>query len=207
MQEIKTMPLIPLRGLTVFPRTILHFDIGREKSIKALDEAMKGDKLLFLASQKDESVLIPTSNDFYMVGTVAKVKQMLKMQGDSVRVLVDGLYRAKITNILYDEPFYSVEVEEALIPMYDMDDIELKALQNVCIGSFATYVELNREMKAESKEILSQIDDYDVLCDTMCMQLDVEIEKKQKVLEAFDIKERLTILNSIIEEENQVLEL
>ena len=94
------LPCIPLRGLSVFPRTILHFDIGREKSIKALEAAMEGDKLLFLASQIDENILIPTQDDYYHVGTVVKVKQMLKIQGDAVRVLVDGQYRAKLENII-----------------------------------------------------------------------------------------------------------
>ena len=81
------LPCIPLRGLSVFPRTILHFDIGREKSIKALEAAMNGDKLLFVTSQIDENILIPTQDDYYHVGTVVKVKQMLKIQGDAVPFL------------------------------------------------------------------------------------------------------------------------
>ena len=88
------LPCIPLRGLLVYPRTIMHFDIGREKSIKALEYAMKNGKELFLVSQIDENILIPTEGDFYRVGTVVKIKQMLKIQGDSIRVLVDGQYRA-----------------------------------------------------------------------------------------------------------------
>ena len=105
------MPCIPLRGLSIFPRTILHFDIGREKSIKALEAAMNGDKLLFVTSQKDENILIPTPDDYYHVGTVVKVKQMLKIQGDAVRVLVDGQYRATIEEIITEEPFIQAEIE------------------------------------------------------------------------------------------------
>ena len=206
MSEIKVMPLIPLRGLTVFPRTIINFDIGREKSIKALEEAMKGDRLLFLASQKDESVLIPTPNDFYSVGTVVKVKQMLKMQGDTVRVLVDGIYRATLENIVYNEPFYMVETLEAEIPPIE-NEIEVEALKRVVSRTFSLYVDLNSEMKKESKTLIDQIDDPYIFADTICMQLDVEIEKKQKILEAFDITERLVLLNKIIAEENEVLSL
>ncbi len=88
MSDSILMPCIPLRGLIVYPRTVLHFDIGREKSIKALETAMEFDKLLFVASQKDENVLIPTQDDFYHTGTVVKVMQMLKIQGDGGRGLV-----------------------------------------------------------------------------------------------------------------------
>ena len=207
MPEKITMPLIPLRGLTVFPRTIINFDIGREKSIKALEEAMKGDRLLFLASQKDESVLIPTPKDFYNVGTVVKVKQMLKMQGDTIRVLVDGKYRATIENIISDEPFYLVESLEAEIPKVDENDVEVEALKRVCGKEFSLYVDLNSDMKPEAKSVADQIDDPYIFADTICMQLDIEIEKKQQILEAFDIKERLALLNKLILEENEVLSL
>lgn len=96
MTERITMPCVPLRGLSVFPRTILHFDIGREKSVRALETAMATDKMLFLTSQKDENILLPTSDDYYHIGTVVRVKQMLKVQGDAVRVLVEGQYRANL---------------------------------------------------------------------------------------------------------------
>ena len=181
MTEKITMPLVPLRGLTVFPRTILHFDIGREKSIKALDEAMKGDKLLFLAPQKDDAVLIPTKDDYYHIGTVVKVKQMLKIQGDAIRVLVDGQYRAKIDEIVQEDPFILAEIEEAEITKYDKDDVEIKALIRACLNSFGYYTELNPDMKPEAKEVLNQIDDPDILSDTICMQLDVSIADKQKI--------------------------
>ena len=91
--NIATLPMIPLRGLTIFPNMVLHFDIGREKSINALEKAMILNKHIFLVTQKDESTDLPTSKDFYHVGTVAKIKQMLKLPGDNIRVLVEGLQR------------------------------------------------------------------------------------------------------------------
>ena len=112
--ERLVMPCIPLRGLSVFPQTVSHFDVGREKSVKALEAAMKKDKILFVSSQKDENILIPTEEDYYRVGTVVKIKQMLKIQGDSVRVLVEGLYRAAIKQVVSEEPYITAEGEETL---------------------------------------------------------------------------------------------
>ena len=91
------LPLLPLRGLTVFPYMILHFDVGREKSIKALEEAMVNNQLIFLVAQKDSSIKEPNENDIYKVGTISKIKQLLKLPGDTVRVLVEGLNRAELS--------------------------------------------------------------------------------------------------------------
>lgn len=206
MTEKLIIPCIPLRGLTVFPRTVLHFDIGREKSVKALESAMAGDKLIFLAPQKDENVLIPTQEDFYRTGTVVKVKQMLKIQGDAVRVLVDGQFRAKIDKIVSEEPFYSVEVEQADITLADPNDLEIQAMMRSVLYAFDEYIEL-MSIKEEAYDIASSIAEPDVFCDTIAMQLNVKIAKKQEILEAFDVKERLNILNRIILEENQILRL
>lgn len=204
MTERIMVPCIPLRGLTVFPRTVLHFDIGREKSVKALESAMAGDKLLFLAPQRDENVLIPTQDDFYRIGTVVKVKQMLKIQGDAVRVLVDGQYRAVINEIISDEPFYFVEVEPAEIIAADPEDLEIQAMMRSVLYAFDEYIEL-MSIKEEIYDIASNINEPDVFCDTIAMQLNVKIAKKQEVIEAFDVKERLGVLNRIILEENQIL--
>ncbi len=132
-EMIPTVPCIPLRGLSVFPRTIMHFDIGREKSIKALEYAMKNGKELFVVSQIDENILIPTEEDFYKVGTLVKVKQMLKIQGDSIRVLVDGQYRAVLKEIASDEPFLMARIEEAEIIPAQEEDPEVQALMRTAL--------------------------------------------------------------------------
>ena len=124
MAERMVMPCVPLRGLSVFPHTILHFDIGREKSVKALEAAMTADKQLFLTSQKDENILIPTPEDYYAVGTVVKIKQMLKIQGDAVRVLVEGQYRAVMSGIATEEPYIMAEITEAEIVPADPQEID-----------------------------------------------------------------------------------
>lgn len=205
MKEIMTMPCVPLRGLTVFPKTVLHFDIGREKSIKALEVAMAGDKMLFLTSQKDENVLIPTANDYYMVGTVVKVRQMLKIQGDAVRVLVDGLFRATIKNIQHEEPFLLVDIEEADIEYIDPEDLETQALMRSVINAFEDYSHIVGDKTDDLYELITTITDPELFADTLAMQLNVKLSYKQEVLEAFSVRERLELLNKIIFEENQIL--
>ncbi len=206
MSESILMPCIPLRGLIVYPRTVLHFDIGREKSIKALETAMADDKLLFVAPQKDENVLIPTADDFYHLGTVVKVKQMLKIQGDGVRVLVEGQYRAATTWINSGEPYFRVSCEEAEIIPADPKDPETQALMRLALYAFDEYVDLS-DLKNDAFELVQNIEDPEVFCDTIAMQLRIKIAQKQEILEALDVKERLRILNRIIGEENAILRL
>ena len=178
------MPCIPLRGLSVFPRTILHFDIGREKSIKALEAAMNGDKLLFVTSQIDENILIPTQDDYYHVGTVVKVKQMLKIQGDAVRVLVDGQYRAKLEYVLTEEPYIQTEISEAEIIPAEPDDIETEALMRCVLDAFDEYMSLNSSVKEEVYDLISSIHEPDIFADTIAMQMNIKISDKQEILEA-----------------------
>ena len=207
MNTLTTMPCIPLRGLLIFPNTVLHFDVGREKSIKALEAAMASDKLLFVASQKDENILIPTEDDYYRVGTVVKIKQMLKIQGDTVRVLVEGLYRAAINEVVSEDPYIAVDLEKLESIPVESEEIETQAMVRVVLNTFDEYVQLNPAIKTDMYDLSVIMDDADMIADTIAIQLDVEIEKKQEILEALDVKERLTILNRIIFEENQILRL
>ena len=179
MSDNILMPCIPLRGLIVYPKTVLHFDIGREKSIKALETAMETDKLLFVAPQMDDSVLIPTADDFYHTGTVVKVKQMLKIQGDGVRVLVDGLYRAKIDWINSGEPYFRVAVTKADTVTYDDSDLELQALKRLVLASFDEYIDLS-DIKAEAYELVAGIDDQEIFCDTVATQMNIRISQRNR---------------------------
>lgn len=108
--------MLPLRGLTVFPHMILTFDVGREKSINALDEAMMNNQLIFLTTQKDAKNDSPDVDDIYNVGTISRVKQLLRLPGNTIRVLVEGLNRAEARKYIQTEPFFIVEVAERLIP-------------------------------------------------------------------------------------------
>lgn len=207
MTERIVMPCVPLRGLSVFPRTILHFDIGRDKSIKALEEAMASDKLLFLTSQKDDNIMIPTEKDYYHIGTVARVKQMLRIQGDAVRVLVEGQYRAVLTELIDEDPFLFCEVEAAEITQADPQELEVQAMIRSVLDAFDDYISLRPDIKDEVYDLISSIPEPDIFADTIAMQLEVKPAIKQEVLEAFDVKERLQILNRILIEENRILEL
>ncbi|MGN0680707.1 MAG: endopeptidase La [Candidatus Fimisoma sp.] len=206
-EEILTMPCIPLRGLLVYPKTVLHFDVGREKSIRALEAAMNKDKILFVSSQKDENILIPTPDDYYKVGTVVKIKQMLKIQGDSVRVLVEGMYRASIKEITAEEPYISASVDRLESINMPEDSIEARAMTRVVLNSFNEYAQLATGVRTDIYDLSVILDDPDALADSIAIQLDIDISKKQKILEALDVRERLTILNGIIFEENQILRL
>ncbi|MBR4862755.1 MAG: endopeptidase La [Firmicutes bacterium] len=204
-EELPAFPCIPLRGLTIFPQTIMHFDIGREKSIKALEYAMKNGKELFVTSQMDENILIPTPDDYYKVGTVIKVKQMLKIQGDSVRVLVDGLYRAVLKELTAEEPFLMARVEKAEIIPADPQDPEIQAFVRAALDNFDQYLEFDTGLKDSAYDIVASIEDPSLFADTMIMQMPVRIPRKQEVLEAFDVKERLVVLNRILVGENHIL--
>ena len=201
------MPCIPLRGLLVFPNTILHFDVGREKSIKALEAAMNKDKILFVSSQKDENILIPTKDDYYNVGTVIKIKQMLKIQGDTVRVLVEGLYRASIREVVSEEPYITVDIDKIESVNYPADDPQTQARIRVMLNNFEEYKGLKPNLKTDLYVLSMIMDDADILTDTIAIQLDIDVEKKQKILESADVRERMTILSGFLFEENQILDL
>lgn len=207
MTEKILMPCVPLRGLSVFPKTILHFDIGREKSIKALEAAMSQDKLLFLTSQKDENILLPTEDDYYKVGTVVKVKQMLKIQGDAIRVMVEGQYRAVLSRIENEDPYILAEIEEAEIIPADAEAVETKALMRSVQFAFEEYMGLAGNIKEEIYELIMSITEPDIFADTVAMQLDLKLSAKQEILEELDVKKRLDLVDKFVMEENQVLAL
>ena len=206
-EEGATIPCIPLRGLTIFPQTIMHFDIGREKSIKALEYAMKNGKEIFVTSQIDDNILIPTEDDFYHVGTVVKVKQMLKIQGDSIRVLVDGQYRAVLKELVSEEPFLTAFVKEAEITPASVQDTEVQALMRAVLDNFDEYLEYDTGLKDSAYDVVAAIDKPGIFADTLALQMNIRISQKQLVLEAFDEKERLEVMNRVLVEENQILSL
>ena len=138
------LPMIPLRGLSVFPNMVLHFDIGREKSINALEKAMVTNQHIFLASQKDDGTDLPTPEDFYHVGTVGKIKQMLKLPGDSIRVLVEGVCRGAIEDVMFEVPYFKCRIRKIEEPEYPADDAEAEALMRTVLSSFDEYINLNR---------------------------------------------------------------
>ena len=143
------LPMIPLRGLSVFPNMVLHFDIGREKSINALEKAMVNNQYIFLSSQMDENTDLPTTKDFYQIGTIAKIKQMLKLPGDSIRVLVEGICRGKIADTLFEVPYFKCRIKPLPDEETGNDDSEAEALMRTVLGSFDEYISINQNLAPE----------------------------------------------------------
>ena len=205
-KNIRSLPLLPLRGLSIFPYMLLHFDVGREKSIKALEEAMINDQLIFLVTQKDPNTDLPTEEDFYNVGTISKIKQLLKLPGDTIRVLVEGISRAEIKSIISEEPFFMVDVIERSEELQE-GDIELEALKRSVADAFEEYVKLNSKITPEILMTISTIDDADRFADIVASNLTIKIELKQEILSQFDVKVRLEMLYAVLLKELEILEL
>lgn len=208
LQEYQSieLPFVPLRGLTIFPKTIVNFDIGREKSKKALDEAMDTGKYLFVSSQKDDEVILPTTDDYYKVGTIVRVKQILRLKGNVSRVLVEGRGRAVIEEVVFEEPFIKVRVSKLYDTIDESKDIETKALSRLVVNNYKEYLNLTEEkVKPEVVEAICSMDDPSLIADTIATQMLLKIEDKQEVLEQLDVTDRLRTLNKAIVDENQIL--
>ncbi len=201
----KIYPCIPLRGVSIFPNTVVHFDIGREKSIRALEKAMAVDKLLFVSSQKDDNVLIPTFADIYEAGTVVKIKQMLKIQGDAVRVLVEGLCRARLKARVSEDTYMSCTVDE-IHESVELDDLDAtdKAAMRILTDGFVEYAALSGQVTDEVVDKVLSSQKANVVVDKMADQMVISIPRKQRVLEELDFSRRIQTLTTIIAEENEI---
>lgn len=199
------LPMIPLRGLTIFPNMVLHFDIGREKSINALERAMIRNQYIFLTTQKDENTDLPTTDDFYHIGTIARIKQMLKLPGDSIRVLVEGLYRGRIITVLNEVPYFRCVIEE--LPDVEPEKIspETEALMRSVLTLFDEYLALNQEMSQETFQTVATIEEPGRFADMVASHLNVKTEDKQIVLDALDTQERLNSLIGILSRDIEIL--
>ena len=204
----RKLPLIPLRGLAIFPYMILNFDIGREVSLKALDEAMLADELIFLTSQKEAEIDEPTEEDFYHVGTICKVKQMIKLPGDTVRVLVEGISRGKIKEVNQDAGYFEAVVDEIIYnETTTQNDIEIEALVRNVLDSFEEYINIGNRVSPEILVSLEEIENADRFVDTIASNIYLKPEQKQEILEEFDIAKRLELLYSILLEEIDILKI
>lgn len=203
--EFLELPMIPLRGLSVFPNMVLHFDIGREKSINALEKAMVNNQYIFLSSQKDENTDLPTPDDFYEIGTIGKIKQMLKLPGDSIRVLVEGLCRGKISEVLFEVPYFKCRVKPLKDDEDYSDDPEAEALMRTVLGSFDEYINIDQNLAPEVFSTVVTIESPGRMADMIASHLEIKIEDKQKILEALGPKDRLRKLNDILIKEIEIL--
>ena len=204
--ENRTLPLIPLRGISIFPYMVIHFDVGRDKSIEALEQSMLDDSHILLCTQKNPKVDEPGVDDFYHVGTVAKVKQMLKLPGGSIRVLVEGISRGRVIHVTQDDPYFEAEIEDMT---YNPEDIEnnpdIEAAMRLVIEDLEEYISLNSKVSSEVLISISDIDDPGRLADVISSYIFLKQEDDQQILESFDFYERLENLHGILQKEIELL--
>lgn len=198
------LPMIPLRGLTIFPNMVMHFDIGREKSINALEKAMIKNQHIFLAAQKDENTDLPTIDDFYHTGTIARIKQMLKLPGDTIRVLVEGICRGHIEEMLSEVPFFKCAIEEIEEDEDEEHTPTSEALMRSVLFSFDEYLSANQKAVPEVYASVATITDPGRMADMIASHLDIKTEEKQEILECLDTDERLRKINKILSREIEI---
>src|SRR5699024_9115120 len=197
------LPLLPLRGILVFPGMVLHLVVGRPKSVLALEKAMMEDQKIFLTTQRKVSIHQPEEKDVYNVGTVAKINQMIKLPNDTVRVLVEGLHRAEIVRYLEDEDFFNVELNE--VEETAGEEYEEEAFKRLLLNQFSEYIRLSRRLNRETFATVSDIEEPGRLADMITSHLSINIPEKQKLLETFHIPDRITSLLEHISDEKKVL--
>ena len=201
----RRLPLLPLRGLLVYPSMVLHLDVGREKSVRALERCMVGDNTILLCSQAESGIEEPTQDDIYRVGTIARVRQMLKLPNGTIRVLVEGLTRAEITEYVPNDQFYEVIVKE--LPEREADDPEIDALMRTVLNQFEHYINLTKKVSPETMAAVGDIDEPGRLADVIASHLSLKIKDKQDILETLDVRERLEKILDLLNNEREVLEL
>ncbi|MCX5887565.1 MAG: endopeptidase La [Proteobacteria bacterium] len=198
-------PLMPLRDIVVFPYMITPLFVGRQKSINALEEALRRDKNIFLAAQKQAKLNDPAPDDVYEVGTLASIIQLLRLPDGSVKVLAEGKKRAFIKEYIPHEDFFQVLVEE--VNEFQGKSPEVQALMRNIITSFENYVRLSKKAPPEMISTLSSIEDPSRLGDTIAAYLTLKLEDKQHILEAIQIQERLEKIFGFLESENEILQI
>ena len=200
----RTLPVLPLRDVVVFPYMVMPLFVGRAKSISALDEAMNEGKQLLLVSQKQADLEEPTVDDVFDVGTIANIIQLLKLPDGTVKVLVEGQQRAKINQLNDGEDHFSAEVTP--IETTFGDEKELDVMKAAVLNEFESYLQLNKKIPADVLGALQRIDDADRLADTMAAHIPVTVRHKQSVLELADVQERLEYLLGMMESEADILQ-
>src|SRR6185312_4884640 len=202
--ETRAYPVLPLRDIVVFPHMIVPLFVGREKSIRALEEVMRGDTFILLATQKDASDNDPATSAIYEVGTLASVLQLLKLPDGTVKVLVEGAERARILRYTDRADYY--EAEAAVLADAVGDRVEAEAMARSVVTEFEGYVKLNKKVSPEVVGVVQQITDYGKIADTVASHLAVKISDKQDILETPVVTERLEKVLGLMESEISVLQ-
>jgi ATP-dependent Lon protease len=201
-----TAPVLPLRDVVVYPHMVIPLFVGREKSIKALEVAMQDNKQILLVAQKSADVDDPGTSDLHDMGTLATVLQLLKLPDGTVKVLVEGAERARVTTYLATDDYFSAEIEPQREPL-GCTEKEIEVLMRSAVGLFDQYVKLNKKVPAEVLTSISSIDDASRLADTMAAHMALKLDEKQRVLGIANVRERLEHLMVLMEGENDILQM
>ncbi|MET0295572.1 MAG: LON peptidase substrate-binding domain-containing protein, partial [Phenylobacterium sp.] len=205
MSEIRTLPILPLRDIVVFPHQPVPLFVGREKSVRALEEAMRHEgKQILLATQKDKDDDDPKPEAIYDVGVVATVLQLLKLPDGTVKVLVEGQTRAGITKFSQLTDYYEAEI--ALVTEDGAGTPEAEALSRAVVEQFENYVKLNKKVPPEALAAMPQVESASELADRVASHLSVKIPDKQQLLEIFNVVKRLEKVYALMEGEISVMQ-
>jgi ATP-dependent Lon protease len=203
-----TLPLIPLRDVVVYPHMVIPLFVGRTESIKALESAMGESKQVVLVAQKNASVDVPTEADLFSVGTISTILQMLRLPDGTVKVLVEGVSRARIASfstITQDQPFMRAQLEVQQ-DIETSEDPEITVLMRSITGQFEQLVKANKKIPPELVTSVRNMKVPSHFADSVAAHLTVSIESREKILETFDVKERLHLLRDLIAQELELLE-
>ena len=202
--EISQLPVLPLRDIVVFPHMIVPLFVGREKSVRALEEVMGASKQILLLTQTDAGTEDPNASDMFMVGTVGNILQLLKLPDGTVKVLVEGISRAKVREVADHDGFMMAEIVEYIEE--EITDPEIIALGRATIQQFEHYIKLNKKIASEVMVSVNQIEEPSKIADTIASHLAVKIPEKQSLLEMVDVHERLESIYGMMEGEISVLQ-
>ncbi len=199
----ENIPLLPLRDVVIFPHTVMPLFVGRKSSVSAITQAMGSNKYIFLVAQKDEKVEDPTNEELHKVGTLATILQMLKLPDGTIKVLVEGIKRAKIKDIIDAGDFSEVSLQE--FELESSDNTEIKAMMRLALDSFEKYIKLNKKIPEEVLNMLQDVSDIERFSDIIIANLNLKVTEKQSLLEGDDAKVRLDKILSVIQGEIDVL--
>ncbi|HEB55682.1 MAG TPA: endopeptidase La, partial [Gammaproteobacteria bacterium] len=202
--QTKRVPVLPLRDVVVYPHMVIPLFVGREKSIKALEAAMEGDKQILLSAQRSASTDDPAKEDIYSIGTLSNILQLLKLPDGTIKVLVEGVERSQIREYVDQQDYYLADVIP--LPSDALDEKEADILVRSLMNQFEQYVKLNTKVPHEILSTLSGIDDSSRLVDTIAAHMSLKIEEKQDILEIVDVRKRIEKMMSLLESEIDLLQ-
>ena len=205
-EKFMTLPLIPLRGISIFPNMIIHFDVGREKSRAAIEVAMDNQSEIFLSTQKDYEIEEPDFDDIFEIGTICKIKQIIKLPNNVIRVLVEGIDRGRLISINNQDKYMESEVERIVEPSNDEYE-GIEAYINLLKKSFKKYISVAGNARSNIMSIFDTIENYSELCDVVSSYIIIEEDKRQEILQEVDCIKRIEKLLIIIENQIDILNL